>query len=172
MAAYVDRCVLLSPLLGDSGYTDSERWLINQGDQTLWISHWVLLEVAGVIATCVRRGQLTAEQAQTIGSEFESFRQERLALIEPRGTDFLQARQWLKRCLHLLLRFSDALNLDSGPAPATHRGERGPCPCWLCGDPGLAGLCCRGSYEEEPLPLPADRSSLLSSIELVAKRLK
>ena len=111
MAAYGDRCVLLSLLLGDSGYTDSERWLINQGDQTLWISHWVLLEVAGVIATCVRRGQLTAEQAQTIGSEFESFRQERLTLIEPRGTDFLQARQWLERCLHLPLRSGDALHL-------------------------------------------------------------
>ena len=111
MAAYGDRCVLLSLLLGDSGYTDSERWLINQGDQTLWISHWVLLEVAGVIATCVRRGQLTAEQAQTIGSEFESFRQERLTLIEPRGTDFLQARQWLERCLHLPLRCGDTLHL-------------------------------------------------------------
>jgi len=111
VAAYVDRCVLLSLLLGDSGYTDTERWLINQGDQTLWISHWVLLEVAGVIATCVRRGQLTAEQAQTIGSEFESFRQERLTLIEPRGTDFLQARQWLERCLHLPLRSGDALHL-------------------------------------------------------------
>ena len=111
MAAYLDSCVLLSLLLGDSGYTDSERWLINQGDQTLWISHWVLLEVAGVIATCVRRGQLTAEQAQTIGSEFESFRQERLTLIEPRGTDFLQARQWLERCLHLPLRSGDALHL-------------------------------------------------------------
>ena len=111
MAAYGDSCVLLSLLLGDSGYTDSERWLINQGDQTLWISHWVLLEVAGVIATCVRRGQLTAEQAQTIGSEFESFRQERLTLIEPRGTDFLQARQWLERCLHMPLRSGDALHL-------------------------------------------------------------
>ena len=111
MAAYVDSCVLLSLLLGDSGYTDSERWLINQGDQTLWISHWVLLEVAGVIATCVRRGQLTAEQAQTIGSEFESFRQERLTLIEPRGTDFLQARQWLEQCLHMPLRSGDALHL-------------------------------------------------------------
>ena len=111
MAAYGDRCVLLSLLLGDSGYTDSERWLINQGDQTLWISHWVLLEVAGVIATCVRRGQLTAEQAQTIGSEFESFRQERLTLIEPRASDFLQARQWLERCLHLPLRSGDVLHL-------------------------------------------------------------
>lgn len=111
MAAYVDSCVLLSLFLGDSGYTDSEQWLINQGDQTLWISHWVLLEVAGVIATCVRRGQLTAEQAQMIGSEFESFRQERLTLIEPRGTDFLQACQWLERCLHLPLRSGDALHL-------------------------------------------------------------
>jgi len=111
VAAYVDSCVLLSLFLGDSGYTDSERWLINQGDQTLWISHWVLLEVAGVIASCVRRGQLTAEQAQTIGSEFERFRQERLTLLEPRGTDFLQARQWLERCLHLPLRSGDALHL-------------------------------------------------------------
>ena len=111
MVAYGDRCVLLSLLLGDSGYTDRERWLINQGDQTLWISHWVLLEVAGVIATCVRCGQLTAEQAQTIGSEFESFRQERLTLIEPRASDFLQARQWLERCLHLPLRSGDALHL-------------------------------------------------------------
>jgi len=111
VAAYVDSCVLLSLFLGDSGYTDSEQWLINQGDQTLWISHWVLLEVAGVIATCVRRGQLTAEQAQMIGSEFESFRQERLTLIEPRGTDFLQACQWLERCLHLPLRSGDALHL-------------------------------------------------------------
>ena len=103
--------MLLSLLLGDSGYTDSERWLINQGNQTLWISHWVLLEVAGVVATCVRRGQLTAEQAQTIGSEFESFRQERLTLIEPRASDFLQARQWLERCLLLPLRSGNALHL-------------------------------------------------------------
>jgi predicted nucleic acid-binding protein len=111
VAAYVDRCVLLSFLLGESGYGVSESWLLNQGEEALWISHWVLLEVAGVIATCVRRGQLTAEQAQTIGSEFESFRQERLTLIEPRGTDFLQARQWLERCLHLPLRSGDALHL-------------------------------------------------------------
>ena len=51
----------------------------------------------GVVIT--RRGQLTAEQAQTIGSEFESFRQERLTLIEPCASDFLQTRQWLERCL-------------------------------------------------------------------------
>jgi len=112
--------LLISLLLGDSGYTDSERWLINQGDQTLWISHWVLLEVAGVIATCVRRGQLTAEQAQTIGSEFESFRQERSTLIEPRGTDFLQARQMLERCLHLqvweLARLDTCAGLRLRPA--------------------------------------------------------
>jgi len=39
VAAYVDSCVLLSLLLGDGGYTGSERWLINQGDQTLWINN-------------------------------------------------------------------------------------------------------------------------------------
>jgi hypothetical protein len=56
MAAYGDSCLQFSLLLGDSGTEDSERWLPNQGDQALWIRHWVLLEVAGVIATCVRRG--------------------------------------------------------------------------------------------------------------------
>ena len=64
-----------------------------------------------MIATCMRRGQLTAEQAQTIASEFESFRQERLTLIEPRATDFLQACQSLERCLPLPLRSGDALHL-------------------------------------------------------------
>ena len=78
---------MASLLLGDSGYDGCERWLLSQGVQALGISHWVLLEFAGVIATCVRRGQLTAEQAQTIGSEFESLRQEPLTLIEPRASN-------------------------------------------------------------------------------------
>ena len=47
-------------------YADSERWLLAQADQTLWISHWVLLEVAGVMASCVRRGQLTAQRLSLI----------------------------------------------------------------------------------------------------------
>ena len=33
------------------------------------------------------------------------------SLIEPRSRDFLQARQWLERCLHLPLRSGDALHL-------------------------------------------------------------
>ena len=47
--------MLLSLLLGGSGYDGCERWLLSQGDQALWVSHWVLLEVVGVIATFVRR---------------------------------------------------------------------------------------------------------------------
>lgn len=109
--SYLDSCVLLSLFLGDSGYADSERWLLAQADQTLWISHWVLLEVAGVMASCVRRGQLTAQRAQTLAREFEAFRQERLALLEPRGSDFLQARQWLHTLDGLPLRSGDALHL-------------------------------------------------------------
>ena len=109
--SYLDSCVLLSLFLGDSGYADSERWLLAQADQTLWISHWVLLEVAGVMASCVRRGQLTAQRAQTLAEEFEAFRQERLALLEPRGSDFLQAHQWLETQHQLPLRSGDALHL-------------------------------------------------------------
>lgn len=109
--SYLDSCVLLSLFLGDSGYDASEQWLLNQGGEAVWISHWVLLEFAGVVAVCVRRGQLSAEQARLIESEFECFRQQRLRLLEPRGRDFLQARQWLQQSHGLPLRAGDALHL-------------------------------------------------------------
>ena len=109
-APYVDSCVLLSLLLGDSGYGAAERWLNQQGEQPLWISHWVLLEVAGVIALCRRRGDLSTTQVGTIQHHFEAFRQERLSLIEPRGTDFLQARAWLDDGEPVSLRSGDALH--------------------------------------------------------------
>lgn len=110
-ASYVDSCVLLSLFLGDSGYEACEQWLLAQSDHELWISHWVLLEVAGVLAVCVRRGQLNPSQAQRLGSELECFRQERLRLLEPRAADFLQARRWLETCHQLPLRSGDALHL-------------------------------------------------------------
>lgn len=109
--AYLDSCVLLSLFLGDSGYEASEQWLCSQDGADLWISHWVLLEFAGVIATCRRRGQISAERAGLIEGEFECFRQERLSLLEPRGADFLQARQWLQQGPGLPLRSGDALHL-------------------------------------------------------------
>ncbi|MCT0228380.1 type II toxin-antitoxin system VapC family toxin [Synechococcus sp. CS-1331] len=110
-SVYLDSCVLLSLFLGDSGFDASETWLLSRDGTELWISHWVLLEFAGVVATCVRRGQLTAERARCIESEFECFRQERLRLLEPRGSDFLQARQWLQQSQDLPLRSGDALHL-------------------------------------------------------------
>ena len=66
---------------------------------------------AGDEVVITRRSQLTPEQAQTIGSELESFRQERLTLIKPRASDFLQALQCWERCLLLPLRSGDALHL-------------------------------------------------------------
>jgi len=108
---YLDSCVLLSLFLGDNGFDASETWLLSRDGTELWISHWVLLEFAGVVAKCVRRGQLTAERAQWIESEFECFRQERLRLLEPRGSDFLQARQWLQQSQDLPLRSGDALHI-------------------------------------------------------------
>ena len=93
--SYIDSCVLLSLFLGDSGFAAAETWLLDQGSRPLWISHWVLLEVAGVLALCIRRGDLSSQRAAAIQAEFEAFRYERWSLIEPRGVDFLQARQWL-----------------------------------------------------------------------------
>ncbi|EAQ75964.1 type II toxin-antitoxin system VapC family toxin [Synechococcus sp. WH 5701] len=108
---YVDSCVVLSLFLGDSGYGAAEQWLFNQGDQPLWVSHWVLLEFAGVVALCLRRSALTTQRALAIQSEFECFRQERLSLLEPRGGDYLQARQWLEQQEGPPLRSGDALHL-------------------------------------------------------------
>ena len=108
---YVDSCVVLSLFLGDSGYGAAEQWLFNQADQPLWISHWVLLEFAGVVALCLRRGDVTTQRALAIQSEFECFRQERLSLLEPRGGDYLQARQWFQQHQGPPLRSGDALHL-------------------------------------------------------------
>ncbi|APD48754.1 type II toxin-antitoxin system VapC family toxin [Synechococcus sp. CS-602] len=83
---YVDSCLVLSLFLGDGGYGAAETWLLLQGDQPLWVSHWVLLEL-------------------------ELFRQQRLSLIEPRGGDFFQARHWLQEFRAVALRSGDALHL-------------------------------------------------------------
>ena len=108
---YVDSCVLLSLFLGDSGYNAAEQWLFAQADQPLWVSHWVLLEFSGVVALCLRRGDLTAQRGLAIHAEFECFRHERLGLLEPRGADYLQARQWLQEFKGPPLRSGDALHL-------------------------------------------------------------
>ena len=91
---YLDSCVVLSLFLGDAGYDAAEQWLLAQADQPLWVSHWVLLEFSGVVALCLRRGDLTAQRGRAIHAEFACFRHERLGLLEPRGADYLQARQW------------------------------------------------------------------------------
>jgi predicted nucleic acid-binding protein len=71
----------------------------------------VLVEFASVVSLCVRRCDLTEDRARAIHAEFESFRRERLQLLEPRGTDFLMARQWLQEVESLPLRSGDALHL-------------------------------------------------------------
>ena len=109
--AYLDSCVVLSLFLGDSGYGAAEQWLLAHADQPLWVSHWVLLEFSGVVALCLRRGELTAERCLAIHAEFECFRQERLSLLEPRGADYLQARQGLQEFNGPSLRSGDALHL-------------------------------------------------------------
>ena len=42
----------------------------------------------------LRRGDLTAQRSLAIHAEFECFRLEWLGLLEPRGADYIQARQW------------------------------------------------------------------------------
>ena len=108
---YLDSCVLLSLFLADSGYGAAEQWLRRQGEAAILVSHWLLVEVAGVVSMCVRRGDLSAERAAAIHAEFECFRRERLQLLEPRANDFLQARAWLQDTNSPALRSGDALHL-------------------------------------------------------------
>lgn len=110
-APYVDTCVVLSLFLNDAGFPAAEQWFLDQGHAPLWVSHWVLVEFAGVVSLCVRRGDLSGDRAGAVHAEFECFRRERLQLLEPRGTDFLLARQWLQEVGSLPLRSGDALHL-------------------------------------------------------------
>ena len=110
-SSYVDSCLLLSLLMGDSGYLAAEAWLGLQEAKPLWISHWVILEIAGVIALCERRGELDPQNAQDIRNTFKQFQQERLALVEPRAQDFLLAQEWLHQSNQITLRSGDALHL-------------------------------------------------------------
>jgi predicted nucleic acid-binding protein len=111
--SYLDSCVVLSLLLGDSGFEPAAHWLDRHGEAPIWISHWVLLEVSAVIKRCVNRGNLSAPRAQVLGDTFDTMRQQRLSLVEPRGVDYLKARDWLQHssAVGSGLRGADALHL-------------------------------------------------------------
>ena len=108
---YPDTCVLVSLFHGDSGYAAAESWLAAALLQQIWISHWVVLEFAQATAARLRRGELPATKAAALQPAFEAFRQERLALLEPCGRDFLLARDWLQSDSVSGLRAADALHL-------------------------------------------------------------
>lgn len=109
--SYIDTCVLVSLLHGDSGYEAAETWLHAAGDEDLWISHWVLLEFASATAVRLRRGDLSMARVDALQATLESFRHERLAMLEPRGEDFLVARRWIETDSAPGLRAADALHL-------------------------------------------------------------
>ena len=109
--SYVDTCVLVSLFHGDSGYGAAEAWLGSTADQELWISHWVLLEFASATAVRVRRDDLSIARAAVLQAALEDFRQERLAMLEPRGEDFLLARHWIASGDAAGLRAANGLHL-------------------------------------------------------------
>jgi len=108
---YIDTCLLVSLFHGDSGYRAAETWLAACSDQELWISHWVLLEFASATAVRLRRGDLKAAKAEALQTALEAFRHGRLAMLEPRGEDFLLARSWIQTHGDSRLRAADGLHL-------------------------------------------------------------
>jgi predicted nucleic acid-binding protein len=109
--SYLDTCVLVSLLHGDSGYEAAEAWLCAAADEDLWISHWVLLEFASATSVRMRRGDLSMARVNALQATLECFRHERLAMLEPRGDDFLVARRWIDTDSAPGLRAADALHL-------------------------------------------------------------
>jgi predicted nucleic acid-binding protein len=108
---YLDTCVLVTLFHNDSGYGAAENWLAASGQQALWISHWVLVEFASATALRMRRRELSGSRAAQIQEELETFRRERLGLLEPCAEDFLLARRWIVEERKLSLRAGDALHL-------------------------------------------------------------
>ena len=109
--SYVDTRVLVSLFHGDSGFGAAEAWLIAAADQVIWISHWVLLEFASATAMRLRRGDLAIARAAALQAALEDFRRERLAMLEPRGEDFLVARHWIESGGAAELRAAEGLHL-------------------------------------------------------------
>ena len=108
---YLDTCILFSLLVPDSGSNAALRWFSGQEDQPIWLSHWTWLEFTGVLALCCRRGDLNSERLEVIHQEAETFRRERLSLVEVVSADFLQAQTWLQHLPLTPLRSGDALHL-------------------------------------------------------------
>jgi len=108
---YLDTCILMSLLVPDSGSSAALHWFSKQEDQPIWLSHWTWLEFTGVLALCCRQGDLNSERLQAIHQEAETFRRERLSLVEVVSADFLRAQAWLQQQPHTPLRSGDALNL-------------------------------------------------------------
>jgi len=71
----------------------------------------VLLEFASATAVRLRRGELASAKAEPVRATLELFCRERLGRLEPRGEDFLRARQWLEQAPACGLKGADALHL-------------------------------------------------------------
>lgn len=110
-ALYLDTCLLVSLFHNDAGYSAAEAWLARSCAQELWISHWVLLAFASATALRIRRGELDRARGEDLQVELDTFRAERLALLEPRAEDFLLAQSWLRLDPASGLRAGDALHL-------------------------------------------------------------
>ncbi|MEB3331016.1 MAG: type II toxin-antitoxin system VapC family toxin [Synechococcaceae cyanobacterium] len=141
-ARYLDTCVLVSLFHGDDGYPAAETWLAEADGQELWISHWVLLEFASATAVRLRRGDLNATKAAAVQVGLEALRHERLAMVEPRGEDFLLARTWIVSDGIPGLRAADGLHL----AMARRQGLR-----LVSADRALLRAACALGIPIEPL---------------------
>jgi len=72
--AYLDTCVVLSLFLADHGYSAAEQWLRNQRSSPILVSHWLLVEFAGVVALCRRRiRMLSPRTPSTRGTRRQRF---------------------------------------------------------------------------------------------------
>jgi predicted nucleic acid-binding protein len=98
----------ITPLLLNEGTTQAVEAFVSTG--SLYISHWTVLEFAGVIAREVRMKNLPEADARAVLREFDRLVTESLNVLMPTVADFGQARDYVER-FETGLRGGDALHL-------------------------------------------------------------
>jgi uncharacterized protein len=107
VSAYLDSSVVVSLFLGDIFSQRADELVASE--KALLVADWAVVEVSSVIAKQARTGAISPAEAQTLYSNFDSWRAS-LAAAETTPADMLAAAQFVRRA-DLALRGPDALHI-------------------------------------------------------------
>lgn len=106
---YVDVSVWVALLANEPSSPGLQRWLEGEAGQLL-TSRWSVVEIASALSIKVRRGELTAPQAQDLCERFDALAPGEVSLVAVASADYEHAAA-LCRNADSGLRAGDALHL-------------------------------------------------------------